>query len=228
MINKLRNIFDSKVIRTFRKRKIEVTLREDEVEDALIFVEDSEKSLLTKLSIIHSGDKSELIHQQLPDTVIVEADFDTGDHSKYSTFVKKRAFFLTKQVDFFILHQKGERLYVAVCDMKSSRKGDNLRCAQQIEHARFFLTYILDSAIASEKYKPEATNNIKEYYFIKLLFIPSDDLSMAMSLTVNPEDDNSNLPFEMNGETNFYLLNMDIKGTHARENWSNIANRFPH
>ncbi|MFT4923931.1 MAG: hypothetical protein ACI8WB_000009 [Phenylobacterium sp.] len=212
MINKLRGIFDGKVVKRFSKNQ-------------LVFVEESKGSALRKLSI--RCNKKALVNQQLPDTVFIEADFANGEYAKYSSFVKNDTFFLTKQCDFFILHQTADQLYVAICDMKSSKGGDDSRCEQQIKHAEFFLTYILDSVRQSEEYKREAKVAISDYIFIKLLFIPDQDFSMAMPLTVNVEEDESNPPFKIDGETNFHPLDMEDGGKHAQELWRNIQSRFP-
>jgi hypothetical protein len=148
MIDQLRGIFDRKIVKSFAKKVIEVTFKDDN--QSLEFKEDSKGSALRKLTIFHRGN---LVNQQLPDTVVIEADFATGDHSKYSRFIKNDAFFLTKQCDFFILHQQGDKLYVAICDMKSSQAGDDDRCKEQIKHAEFFLTYLLESALYAEEIK---------------------------------------------------------------------------
>lgn len=217
MINKLRGTFDNKVIKRFKKKKISIN-----VPSELEFVEGNLGAALRKLSIIHNG---ALVDQQLSNTLIIEADFVNGEHSKYSTFVKKDAFFLTKQCDFFIFHQNGSQLYIAICDMKSSRAGDDERCEQQIEHAKLFLTYIVESAIQSEKYKVQTSEAIEEYTFIKLLFIPSDNLPIAMALPLDLGAATCNPKFKTNGSTNFHLLAMENTG--ARELWASIEQRFP-
>ncbi|AUD59125.1 hypothetical protein AYJ58_06295 [Shewanella sp. Pdp11] len=217
MINKLRGIFDNKVVKRFQKKKVSINVHSE-----LEFVEGSSGAALRTLSIIHNG---VLIDQQLRNTLIIEADFINGEHSKYSSFVKNDAFFLTKQCDFFIFHQNGNQLYIAICDMKSSKAGDDERCAQQIEHAKLFLTYIVESAIQSEKYKVQASEAIEKYIFIKLLFIPSDNLPMAMALPLDLSTATCNPKFNTNGITNFHLLEME--NTMAREQWASIEQRFP-
>lgn len=219
MINKLKRTFDSKVIKRFQKKKISINVPS---EFELEFVEGNLGAALRTLSISHSGT---LVEQQLSNTLIIEADFINGEHSKYSTFVKKDAFFLTRQCDFFIFHQNGKQLYIAICDMKSSKAGDDERCEQQIEHAKLFLTYIVESAIQSEKYKVQTSEAIEKYTFIKLLFIPSDNLPIAMPLPLDLSAATCNPKFKTNGSTNFHLLMMENTG--ARELWANIEQRFP-
>ncbi|HIF9293641.1 TPA: hypothetical protein ACX6Q7_001545 [Photobacterium damselae] len=217
MINKLRNTFDGKVIKKFAKKKITVKF-----ENEITFEEEHLSAALRTLSIICND---VLINQQLSDTLILEADFPSGEHSKYSTFVKKDAFFLAKQCDFFIFHQKQDHLYVAICDMKSSRGGDDDRCKQQIEHAKFFLTYILNSALHSECYRSSVSQPIKGYTFIKLLFIPKEPLPVALPLPLDLDSMSCESEFKTDGTTNFHMLDMD--GNSARELWSTIERRFP-
>jgi len=217
MINKLRNTFDNKVIKRFAKKKVTVKF-----EHEITFEEEHRSSALRTLSIIHKGD---LIEQQLSNTVILEADFPEGEHSKYSTFIKNNAFFLTKQCDFFIFHQIGDHLYVAICDMKSSEGGDDDRCDQQIKHAEFFLTYIINSAVHTEKYKKSAVEPMTGYTFIKLLFIPNNSLPIALPLPLDLGSINSEPKFKTDGTTNFHMLNMN--GNEAKELWTTIENRFP-
>lgn len=212
MINRLRGTFDNKIVKKFAKKKIEVTFQEEHIGSAL-----------RTLSIVHV--QKDLIAQQLKDTVIVEADFPSGEHSKYSTFIKSNAFFLTKQCDFFIIHQKDDQLYIAICDMKSSKGGDDERCKQQIEHAQLFLTYIVKSAICSEKYKPLASKEITDYKFIKLLFIPESTLGISLSAPIDMSCTSSEPKFKTDGTTNFHTLEMN--GNSAREQWTSIVQRFP-
>ena len=217
MINKLRNTFDNNVIKRFSKKKITVSF-----DSEITFEEEHLSSALRTLSIIHKGN---LVNQQLSNTVILEADFPNGIHSKYSTFVKSDAFFLTKQCDFFILHQKGDHLYVAICDMKSSEAGDDDRCEQQIKHAQFFLTYIIDSVIHSETYKVSVVEPVKEFTFIKLLFIPDTSLAISLPLPLDLSSIKCESKFKTDGATNFHMLNMD--GNKAKELWTTIEERFP-
>jgi hypothetical protein len=110
--------------------------------------------------------------------------------------------------------------------MKSSKAGDDERCKEQIKHAEFFLTYLLESALYAEEIKKKATNKVSEYIFIKLLFIPDKSPAISLPTTVNAEADNSNPPFDLHGKTNYHLLDMQDT-TQAKETWASIKNRFP-
>lgn len=238
MINKIRKSFDGKVIRTFVRKRLDI---DAQFVDEISFEEDKDKSkdaLLKRLIIQHRKAQEEILGgNQLKDAVIIQTDMSDEKFARYSLFFHKDAHLYASTCDFVIMKVSGDTLYVAVCEMKSSRKGDNNRCKRQVENTKLFFDYVLRAAIASDEYKKQdgkkkdAVQLLRDYQFLKVIFIPeAPPIALSMPVNVGTEDQGV---FKLNKNskaeelrTNFHTVktNSDFA---AIVPWADIEKRFP-
>ena len=182
LIDSLNDHIDSNAILKFRNKQIilqKENLTNEETFSDLTIEEDSPDSLLKKLTI--RAAKKLLKEGCFPNSTFICLDKKEENLSCFTHFVKKNSPNVRQKCDFTFIYKENNSIHVVISEMKSSRKGLNERCDGQFSRSKVFLKYLINLIGEVENINPTL-----DFYFYKLVFMPSPNFSIAISEPTTP------------------------------------------
>ena len=147
--------------------------------ETLVISEEQDSARLKKLKI--RAAKKELNEGVYKDCAFINLDHPKGELSRYTYFLKSTH---SQKCDFVLLIKSGNRLDVAISEMKSSDKGINPRCENQFLRTKPFVEYLITVLMQDVTEK-------NEIFFHRAIFLPECKPNAIALVEPLTSDDNS-------------------------------------